>query len=218
MPPGTFAPHRFPAAGARLGFNFVVLDQPALILPSQGVNLAQAMIAPQASFARFDGEWATPFPANGPDGVTFVFAWRNPRDRVALINVETYLRLAGMATVYAAPGFNYTALGVYVYLGLFEWWNNPPTQPMVQLSQITNVAGPTASGGGLFGLGELVRAPLGGDFDVGYRMLAVPAGGVVVFTVALVVNHWTNGGDVQVDFDTDAFRVICPMLVIAILD
>ena len=58
--------------------------------------------------AKLNGEWNTPYPANGFDGVSFIFVWKNPSDQPAVINAESYLALTDFATCMQNRGLTLT--------------------------------------------------------------------------------------------------------------
>jgi hypothetical protein len=196
--------------------NFVFLDTAAFIFPTQGINLAKASSAPWNNVARIDGEWNTPYPANGFDDVSFIFAWENPSDRYAIINVASYLMLNGFCAAMSDPGWptHLSALGLTVELGVLEYWNNPPTAPAAQVSQFSSAGGPRAEGSIL---GDYETAAITGAYDVSYSSFAIPGKGVAVFVVTLLVGHWTDGGFMQLDFSGGDFNILCPAVILAVL-
>jgi hypothetical protein len=202
-----------------LNFNFVILDTPALILPTQDINLIQVSPSPWSNMAKITGNWSSPYPDNQWDSLSYVFAWENPSDSYALVNVESYLGLNGFCDAAAGPGYNHARLDIIASLSLFEWWNNPATYPPYQSTQ-TNY-GPAflaPDGGGPTGLGDYESAAVLGYFDVSYRLFMIPPKSVAVFTVNLGIYHSVSGeGYVDVDFASNHMEVLCPALVIAIL-
>jgi hypothetical protein len=206
-------------AAPNLNFNFVILDTPALILPSQDVNLVQVSPAPWNNVARLTAGWSSPYSDDGNDTLSYVFAWRNPSDRSAVINVASYLMLNGYCDAGAGPGFTHSDLLVTTRLNVFEWWNNPATNPPYQTGQI-NYSLPflEAYGGGVFGVGDFETMEITGNYDVEYRMFAVPPHEVAVFTVDLTLGHFIIGdGYIDVDFASGGFEIMCPALLIGIL-
>jgi hypothetical protein len=212
------------AGAANLNFNFVVLDTPFLIIPSQDILTFQAHPAPWNNVAKISAEWNTPYPDNGFDNVSFLFAWENPRDTATVVNVESYLMLNGFCDALAESGLNpdtwghhTTTVGLTIELGIFEWWNNPPTSPSGQVGQFASAIGLFADGGGAFGVGEYVWSGASGTYDVNYRSFLIPPRGVALFEVTLLIGHWTDGGFIDVDFTSGDFEIMCPAVVMAIL-
>lgn len=215
---------RSEALPAGANFNFVVLDTPLFVLPSRDINLVQTSLAPWNNVAKINAEWNTPYPDNGWDDLSFVFVWENPSDRDAVVNVESYLLLNGFCDVLAEGGpgrviwgQKYSDLDISVGLNILEYWNNPPTVPSGQNGQYEYAVRLHAHGGGIFGLGDYESSGVNGSYDVIYRMFLIPPKGVAVFEVTLSIDHWTDGGFIEVDFATGDFEVMCPAVVIAIL-
>jgi hypothetical protein len=215
---------RSDAVPAGFNFNFVVLDTPLFVLPSLDVNLVNTSLAPWNNVAKINAEWSTPYPDNGWDDLSFVFVWENPSDRDTVVNVESYLLLNGFCDVFAEGGpgkviwgQKYTDLDISVGLNILEYWNNPPTVPSGQNGQYESAVSLHAHGGGIFGLGDYESSGVNGSYDVIYRMFLIPAKGVAVFEVTLSIDHWTDGGFIDVDFAAGDFEVMCPAVVMAIL-
>jgi hypothetical protein len=203
-----------------INFNYVILDTPGLILPSQDLNLFQVAPAPWNNVAKFNGTWSSPYPDNRSDNLTFVFAWRNPADHDALINIGSYLMLNGFCDAGAGPGWTHSTLFVTTGLQVMEWWNNPPTYAPFQSTQINGqVPILDANGGKDFGIGEYQTLAVDGNYDVEYRMFTVPPKEVAVFTVAVTLGHSVRGdGYLEIDFASGGFEVMCPAVVIGILN
>jgi hypothetical protein len=203
-----------------LNFNFVILDTPGLILPSQDLDLFQVSPAPWNNVARVKATWTSPYPDNGSDTLSYVFAWRNPADHDAVINIGSYLMLNGFCDAEAGPGWTHSDLQVSTRLNIFEWWNNPATQPPGQSAQFNfSLPSLNAEGGKDTGVGEYLTLPINGSYDVEYRHFTVPAKEVAVFTVSLNLWHSVRGdGYIEVDFASGGFEVMCPALLIGILN
>lgn len=205
-------------AAPNLNFNFVVLDTPALILPSQGINLVKAAPAPWNNVGKFTATWSSPYPDDGSDTLSYVFAWRNPNNYDAVINVASYLMFNGSCDA-GAGQWSHSALSLVSSLRLFEWWNNPATEPPAQSSQWNNTLFLAADGGDDTSVGEVEYASVSGNYDVSYNMFMVPAQSVAVFTVSAYMYHFVLGdGWVEADFASGELESMCPALVIALLN
>jgi hypothetical protein len=205
-------------ASAHFNFNFVVLDTPALILPSQCIDLAKAAPAPWNNVGKFTATWSSPYPDDGSDTLSYVFAWRNPNNYDAVINVASYLMFNGCCDA-GAGQWSHCALSLASSLRLFEWWNNPASEPPAQSSQWNNALFLTADGGDDTSLGEVQYASASGNYDVSYNMFMVPPQSVAVFTVSAYMYHFVLGdGWIEADFASGALETMCPALVIAILN
>jgi hypothetical protein len=203
-----------------LNFNYVILDTPALILPSQDLDLVQVSPAPWNNVTKVKATWTSPYPDDGHDTLSYVFAWRNPADHDALINIGSYLLLNGFCDAGAGPGWTHSTLLVNPRLNIFEWWNNPATQPPYQSGQYNyDLPYLEAEGGKDTGVGEYKTLAISGNYDLEYRHFTVPAKEVAVFTVTLTLWHYIRGdGYIEVDFASGGFEVMCPALLIGILN
>lgn len=202
-----------------LNFNYVVLDEPGLILPVGDASVTSA-VAPWNNVAQVSSVWPPSFSGDTrlTAGVEFVFAWRNPNDTAVAVNVESVLQLDGFCTVAAGGGFlalSHTEMAVSAGLGIHI---DPGTTPPFQISQLTYAGDLIADGGGWFGIGEVVSQEITGVYDVAYRTLAVRGGAVAVFTVVMLCDLEAVGdGFGEADFASGDFQAMCPALVMAIL-
>jgi hypothetical protein len=201
-------------------FNFVVLDTPGFIYATPGLALAGISPAPWNNAVKFTGNWASPYPDNGGDGLFYVFAWRNPRSDTVVVNVASYFTLNGFCDADAGYGLNNTGIAFNPFLHLYEWWNDPPTEPPFQDGQLNHDA-PflSADGGGPFGVGDYESMQVGGSYDMTYNNLMIPGNAVAVFYVTLGVDHGiVYDGYIDVDFASGDFQAVCPALILAILN
>jgi hypothetical protein len=213
------------ALPSSVNFNFVVLDTPLFVLPTQDINLVSQHATPWNTVAKINAEWSTLYPDNGSDNVSFVFVWENPSEAFRVVNVESYLMVHGFCAVMAEGGpgprsfwgDKYTDVDVAVELNILEYWNNPPTVLSGRPGQSQYALRLSADGGGIFGLGEYDASGVSGSYDVFYRMFLVPPQGVAVFEVALDIFHRTDGGFIEIDFASGDFEIMCPAVVMAVL-
>ena len=214
------------SAQPNINFNYVIIDTPLFVLPSQDINLVSTSLAPWNNVAKINAEWNTPYPDNGFDDLSYIFVWENPNDRDLVVNVESYLMVNGFCDVFAEAGpgprsfwgDKFTDLDIAVDLNVYEYWNNPPTSPSNEPGQGTYALRLSADGGGIFGLGGYNSGAASGNYDVVYKTFLVPPHGVAVFEVVLDVFHRTEGGYIDVDFASGNFQIMCPAVVIAILN
>ena len=206
-----------------INFNFVVLDEPGLILPLDDASVLSS-IAPGNNVARMSTVWgSSPFTGFRYAGVEFVFAWRNPSSTAVTINVESVLELNGFGLAWAEGGFNatnHTYLDADMQLQLYVDLSPLPIYiPPEQSGQSATAARLDAYGGGLFGLGELQSQAITGNYDMIYRTMLVPGGDVAIFLVTLScgLTAIDGGGYGEVDFASGHFEIMCPELLIAIL-
>lgn len=201
--------------------NFVAIDQPALVIPTQDLVMAGAHIVPWNSSAKVRGEWDTPYADNGSDELSFIFAWENPSQKDAVVNVDAPLILNGYCDAYASGGlwaYNLVFLGIDASLDILEWWNQPPTSPPSQAGQMAHAATVFAFAHGIYVGGDPEAAGVQGYYNLNYNLLVVPPRSVIVFSVSLVVNHTIEGdGQARVDFASGDFEVVCPDVLLQIL-
>jgi hypothetical protein len=89
------------------------------------------------------------------DQVFFYFLWENGTGADAVVNVTSFMLLNGTCSAWANADWlpNVFGLGpdtqliVSAGLTLFEWWNQPPTQPLRQPGQEQNVVTLSVDGG-----------------------------------------------------------------------
>jgi hypothetical protein len=178
------------SAQPNINFNDVIIDTPLFVLPSQDINLVSTSLAPWNNVAKINAEWNTPYPDNGFDDLSYIFVWENPNDRAFVVNVESYLMVNGFCDVFAEAG---PGQGNYA----------------LRLS---------ADGGRHLRTGGYNSGVAGGNYDVVYKTFLVPPHRVAVFEVVLDIFHRTEGGYIDVDFASGNFQIICPAVVIAILN
>jgi hypothetical protein len=206
-------------------FNSVVLDTPLFILPSQGINLAPPHIQPWNNVAKISGQWETPYPDNRSDNVSFVFVWKNPSAKYAVVNVLSSLILNGFCYAWADAGVfvsNLASLIISGRLGILEWWNNPPTSPPEESGQIQDIVDLEAQAyGHIFEVGDYESSAISGYYGFDYQQFVLPPEGVAVFEVELDIFHaietFGGHGSIGVDFASGDFEVMCPAVIIFIL-
>ena len=208
--------HLTPAAAPP---TFIALDSPFLILPTTGNKLLDSSIAPFRSFAK-----VTIASQLDDKEVGFYFLWENPSDRYAVINVDGYLVFNGLIGATESGGFlpgnRFATMNVSGVLRTFEWWNQPPTEPLAQADQSQLVRSITADMGGGFGdVGDIESAHVFRGVDLSHTLFLVPPYGVTVIEVAAVLwsTTGTDGGDVSADFSSGDLQIMCPFVQIAVL-
>jgi hypothetical protein len=196
---------------------------------SGDTTLRDTHIEPGNSWAKITtdyevGRWS--FWAVNHDYLIFYFLWDNPFDHDVVVNVSSYLMLDGDCLVRAYGGFvgfdrGQAELGVRVQLSLFEWWNNPATEPLFQPNQehfvtTISVTGPIAW---LDAWNDGTARPFG-FYPVRYNMFRVPSGGTALFEVALLLDYWdVRNARILSDFYSNYYdqKVLCPYVDLEIL-
>ena len=204
----------------------VTLDTPFLIWAFHDGGpaniLSDTHIEPQNSWARFISQWKHGGPFLGHDEVDFFFLWQNDTGSDAVVDVESQLMLAGRSSVFADSGLilspfwgqgtsGSSRLRIESELTILEWWNQPPTRPLQQPSQLHEVIDMSADGGWIFlGSGNGDSEWLSGSHHVHYDMFLIPMNAVAVFEVSLNMYYSGSKGDGSVDFQSAEEPLTCP--------
>jgi hypothetical protein len=199
---------------------FAVVETPFIIWPTNGLELEDSHIQPWNNTAKIRAQWRD----TGNENLRFIFVWENPNDRWVVVNVESNLAVNGSCDAFAEGGFLVGSLNsVYVQasLNVWEWWNQPPTNPFPQATQTQKVLAVSAAGGGFLsnlGGGSIDSASASGIYDLRRSLFSLSPNGVAVFEVTLEFSYDnTGGGMIQVNFASGDFEVKCPAVVIAVL-
>jgi hypothetical protein len=200
---------------------FVLLETPFIIWPTLGLVMEDSHVEPRNNWAKITGRSER---SSGTENLRFIFVWDNPHDRFTAINVASFLRLNGSCGASADGGTagifpgGTSHLHLKAFLNVWEWWNQPPTNPVQLATQTRAALDMSADGGGWFSaVGDIEVKSVNGNFDVGYDLFVLPPNGVAVFEVTLLVSYENDGGLIQVDFSSGSFDVMCPELAIAVL-
>jgi hypothetical protein len=200
---------------------FVVIETPFIIWPTHGLQLDDSHIEPGHNRAKVKGQSTK---SSGSENLRFIYVWENPNDRFAAINVASFLALNGSCEASADGGTagifpgGTSNLQLKAFLNVWEWWNQPPTNPLRQATQTRDVLNLSADGGGWFGsVGAIEVRSVSGNFDVSYSLFVLPPHGVAVFEVTLLVTYANDDGRIQLDFSSGGFEIVCPEVAIAVL-
>jgi hypothetical protein len=201
---------------------FVVLDTPLAILAQPPNILTASHIEPRNSTAqmRYSASQRGIEDFGGEDlTVSFVFRWENSSaNPVLLANIASHLVVKGYWEVDAFNSFlpyvNYAGVEADAKLQLFEWWNQPPTSPLSEASQTTQILDFEAEGPAAGGRAQNTKyAWVFNGYDVKYSSLAVPPNGVVVFEVILLSRTSLIGaGAVDIEIEGGDYSILCPFL------
>jgi hypothetical protein len=201
---------------------FETIDSPFLIWASPANMLSDSQIEPWKSRAKFG------FRSEADQGfreVSFYYLWQNPSDRFAVVNVDGYLIFNGFIRAHQSGGFfpgnRTTSISVSGAMSLFEWWNQPPTQPLAQADQsLRLLVLKTNAGQGFGGDSSTVSQQVFRGCDLRYTLFLVPPFGVTVIEVTAQISH-SSGQDgshnVLVDFESGEFNAMSPFVLIGIL-
>lgn len=200
---------------------YIVIDKPFIIWPTHGLELLDSHIEPGNNWAKVSGQSSK---NSGDENLRFIFVFDNPNDRYTAVNVASYLRVNGSCEASADGGTagifpgGTSHLHLKAFLNVWEWWNQPPTRPVGQATQTRDILNLSADGGGYFeSVGDIEVQAVNGNFDVTYELFVLPPNGVAVFEVTLLVSYDNDDGRIAVDFASDSFEIMCPLVAVAIL-
>ena len=212
---------------------FIALNTPFLIwanrfLPNSNEPLGtdilvDSHIEPLNNWAKILLNYATDDAFAATDRLNFYFFWRNETGGDAVVNVASYLTLNGSCKVHAKSSFwhglaapNFSKVSVDAELSVFEWWNEPPTEPLSEPGQLQNVTPSLEADGGEFsddGKSTLVSA----NCQLTYDIFRIPSNDVAVFEVGLSLDYKIAEGNLTADFSNDDNLVLCPYLQLEVL-
>ena len=201
---------------------YVTLDTPFLIWPTNGIDLDDSAIEPWGSWAKFELYVRNHGGASqaGQEELGFYFLWENPSDKTAYVDVDAFLVLNGVCSALAEggtfPGDRYARIDTDATLKLFEWWEQPPTQPLPQTAQVQRASTLSVDRGGWFDYTHVEIDDVFRGFDLRYELFAVPARAVVVFEVSCAFSYELETGLVWNYFKIDDNEVICPFIQVRI--
>jgi hypothetical protein len=163
------------------------------------------------------------------DQLGFYFFWENTTGADAVVNLTSYLMLNGGFLAHANPGWIWSPfwgegtigtinLSADVELSLWEWWNQPPTEPLRQADQIQSVSALSVDGGyALWSPGKTETSYFSSNYHVNYDTFRVPNNEVAVLEVTLKLTYEGYDADGWFDFDSDNFLILCPYLQLEIV-
>ncbi len=202
------------------GPQYVLLDTPFLIWPTHGLAMDTSHVEPANSFAKVRVDRYGDDDARQELGFYFIF--QNPSDRIAVINADAYLVASGFCGVRSDPGM---AIGlrqanvhIVAHLHLWEWWNQPPTEPFPQVDQTHDVLRVSCDSSGLFASASSDVKYVFRGYDLRYISFVIPAHDFVVLEVVLSIHYWFAGGSIDADFSSGDCRVMCPAVLLTILN
>ena len=111
-------------------------------------------------------------------------------------------------------GFRNANVFVFANLHLWEWWNQPPTEPLPQVDQIQGIADFHCRSSGFFSIGAIDGGSVFRGKDLRYTTFVIPSHGAVVFEVVLSINYNCAHGQVDVNFASGDREVICPAVLV----
>jgi hypothetical protein len=197
-------------------FPSVSLDKPFLIWATPRANIiSDSTIEPFNSRAKIRIESSD---SSGLHKLSFYFLWDNPSDFFAVINVSTFMSATGRlkATAFGGPSgidptSRFSFVGCSANLALWSWWEQPPNSTPFVTQHIASVEEHAS----FWDKSNAVSVSDGANLNKTFFL--VPPHGVVVIEVAFRVGYNNGHGRALADFETGAFRVTCPVVVVAVL-
>jgi hypothetical protein len=109
-------------------------------------------------------------------------------------------------------------LSADVELRLWEWWHQPPTEPVHQPGQIQSVSALSVDGGyALWSSGANDIEFISNNYHLYYDTFRVPNNGVAVFEVSLKLTREGQRSSGWFDFSTKNWLILCPYLQLEIV-
>jgi hypothetical protein len=197
----------------------ISLNKPFLIWASpQASIMSDSHIAPGDSWVKTRIRSTASYTE---DKLSFYFEWRNPADYEVVITAGAHVSVVGHCFVGRDGGMlpdnrDASILADTLFFP-WRWWMQPASGPMWQAGQEQVVFNVSVSGGGFFDLGEVFAQDVSAAGDTHHDMLIVPPNAVVVFEVALRIMTSNHHGVSDADFESGAFRIHCPGVLISVL-
>lgn len=193
---------------------------PFEIVPSAGMTLQAAEIISVKSFVKFHIELDRKS-TNGT--VEFNYLWQNLDGKFAVINVDGYMIFHGHGFVSSGSGFcgGSRAAGYRVdgEIGLLQFCDDPPTQPLQQTEQNVTVSALSVRTDRIGSVGALEQRDIFRGYDLRHALLIVPPGGVLVISQIVTVDCdcGSDSGIVDLDFASGEFNIGSPGVLVTIL-
>jgi hypothetical protein len=171
---------------------------------------------PFGNFAKF--KFAMPEgiapPQLGRQKFSFLFYWTNPSNDYAVINADTFMSAVGHLEAHApwTWGTNASEVTAHAVLNLWFGW---PTDVTSMPSELHFLGRAAALSSSIIG-SDSDGTAIGSFVDLHASTFAVPPGSVVVFEVALLVEFRNAGGNIEADFESGSFRIICPSVIVSL--
>jgi hypothetical protein len=199
----------------------VSLDKPILIWQTQGIDFPETRIEPGRSSAKFVFHSEA---TQGFEEMSFYFLWQNPNDRPTVIRVDSQLVLNGLCAVNALPGFLPTFARSDLFLNANLFIFDPPStaglEPKSTVKKELDFLHANPSGG-ILGLAAQVGLEINREQTIAQlrqELYLVAPKASTLFEVTLSMSYGNASGRIIVNFAHGDFAVLCPGVVITILN
>jgi hypothetical protein len=155
----------------------------------------------------------------GEEKVSFYFLWENKTDYFAIIDANTSISATGQhLKAHSSGGWTgvdptsrYSDCVIHAEFALWQWGDLPPTSTPYTSWQLGDVEASSSF------WDDDETADISDGASLGQSMFLVPPGGSVVPEVALKVNYSNGYGHMTADFDSGAYQIVCPVVVVSVL-
>ena len=145
----------------------------------------------------------------------FFFAWTNASDDFAVIDATTFVSATGHLKAHAPGGF-FTNTSRVDATAILTLWTGFPA-PTTVGDHRSDGSGSAGAIGDRVGRRDGRHRDLAEGVNLSQTFFSVPPRAVVVFEVGVRNWQWDNDdGDIDADFATGAFRIACPVVVVAL--
>lgn len=192
----------------------ITISTPITIISRPTGIVSDSHIEPFNNWARLSQTVRTEDPLSGESKLSFLFAWQNPSNFLAVINCNSDLILNGIAQAHAwPPGFSQNR----VHLNLFAQLNVFLGETEIDRSNFINTL--FAYSSWIFGEHDLDQMNfISADFKPSSEFILVEADQTVVFEVTFDATYTIDTGDIVLDFDgSPVYKIMCPALNIDLL-
>jgi hypothetical protein len=192
----------------------VTLDTPFITWSIPTISGVEPAVTPQGSSAKFKFSTSK---YSGWQKVGFYFLWPSPYSDYAIIIADTSLAATGYIKADASWGLwgNTSSLTA---TGLLDLWLGWPDADQVTSSNFFQQPYGYVTALGTWLGGDTQGQSIDLQTELWTPAFAVPPGGLVVFEVAMELDYGVDDGDVEADFESGDFSIVCPGVVFDVLN
>jgi hypothetical protein len=190
----------------------VFLDTPFFIWAEPDYRI-EPQAAPNNSTAKFKFHEFR----SGNEEVSFWFQWVNDGDTFAVLDVFGELTFNGSASVWATGGHLDGSISFVTFTANLEplrWWQQPPTEPQPFQPSQFNPMGSAFASAHWYQSHATASTPLFGSRGCSFQSFVVPPHATAVFKMVLELSYSVDDGTVDADFQSGAFALTCPGILL----